>query len=494
MKLVELITTPECQHIYQRYFKIIANPKKPHQITSKQIYQEIVNYYNEDYHHIINILCLEEITFLKELDIHHTYRKDIPIINTLINKCLVIKNPHNDNYLEIPDDLKDSVELALKLVNYEVVAKNDQINEILVGILALRGIIEPQELIEIYLKYDDSHSFKEIQEHLNTNHYLFQHYFIYQGNDELLLAYEPYHPIIQEIEHLQSLNTKVAFDYTKSQLQLIARYGLDLSNPPILALYQTIEALDNVFLRELLRDSIILYCQVHGDINELLTVLKDSNLTKASTIAALEAHLKVAMPLIHSAAFFGMPPYDYYLLTNQYSFFSEQESSLFYRLYLSLLEYVNELFNVTKLSIKELDYVDQSDLFQVRTLLFSHPEIIDRYISENPHYFTSYELAIINQFKDGIIDEFLILKNTSDYTIISDEQTVYAIYGLVNHLKEIYPNSSLPQVCRLALLPYKHKIIFDGLLDDGPSLHIKKQRQHYQMEDILFELPNHFLN
>ena len=46
MKLVELITTPECQHIYQRYFKIVATPKPPHQITSKQIYQEIVAYYN----------------------------------------------------------------------------------------------------------------------------------------------------------------------------------------------------------------------------------------------------------------------------------------------------------------------------------------------------------------------------------------------------------------------------------------------------------------
>ena len=56
MKLVELITTPECQHIYQRYFKIVATPKPPHQITSKQIYQEIVAYYNGSIQNVLDFM------------------------------------------------------------------------------------------------------------------------------------------------------------------------------------------------------------------------------------------------------------------------------------------------------------------------------------------------------------------------------------------------------------------------------------------------------
>ena len=49
---------------------------------------------------------------------------------------------------------------------------------------------------------------------------------------------------------------------------------------------------------------------------------------------------------------------------------------------------------------------------------------------------------IINDFKAGFIDDFLILTNLDDYTLVSNETGVYAIYGLVNHLKEIYPQNT----------------------------------------------------
>lgn len=494
MKLVDLITTSDCKHIYQRYFKIIADPKLPHQITSKEIYQEIVTYYNDSYQNILDILCQEEIDFLSQLNTRQQCRKDIPIINSLINKCLLIKNPYDDNYLEIPEDIKDNVILAIKLADKQKINKIDQINELLIGILATRGIIEPQELINIYLKYDPSLTYQQLSDHLNNNHYLFQHYFIYQGDSELLMAYEPYHPIVQEIEQLQSLINKVEFNYTNQQLRLIGRYSFDLSQLQIAKLYDMIEALDNIFLRELLKDSIILYCQIHSDINDLIKIIKELAIDDIETISNIEEQLKIAAPLIHSASFYGLAPYDYYLLMNQNSFFSEQESSLFYQLYLSLLEYTNQTFKISNFSIKELEYIDGVDFSQVRTLFFSHPEIVDQYIKDNPDHLTNYELDIINHFKDGIIDEFLILNNTDDYSIISNEHNVFAVYGLVNHLKELYPNSTLPQVCNLAILPYKHKIVFDGLLDDECSTLSKNQIRHYLVDDILYELPNNLLN
>ena len=149
---------------------------------------------------------------------------------------------------------------------------------------------------------------------------------------------------------------------------------------------------------------------------------------------------------------------------------------------------------ILDISMKNLDYIEQDDFSQIRTLLFDNPNIIDHYISENPEHLTNYELTIINDFKAGFIDDFLILTNLDDYTLVSNETGVYAIYGLVNHLKEIYPNSTLPQVCNLALLPYRHKIVFDGLLEDRQSILPHKQIRTYSHDDIIYELPHTLLN
>lgn len=494
MKLVELITTPECQHIYQRYFKIVATPKPPHQITSKQIYQEIVAYYNGSIQNVLDILCYDEIVFLQNFEKTKSYRKDIPTINTLINKCLLIKNPNNNNYLEIPEDIKINVINAVEQADIDKVIQIDQINELLIGILAIRGIIEPQELVNIYHSYDPSLSRNEVNTHLDTNHYLFQHYFIYQGETELLLAYEPYRPIIQKIEQLQTLVKKTPAAYTAKQLRTIAKYGFDLSEPAITNLYEAVEQIDKLFVRELFRDSIMLFCQIHGDLNDLIYMINELKITNNQVIEHLEKNLRAAVPLIHSAAFYGLSPYDYYLTINKDSYFSEQESSTFYQLYLSLLEYTNQVFKITDISMKNLDYIEQDDFSQIRTLLFDNPNIIDHYISENPEHLTNYELTIINDFKAGFIDDFLILTNLDDYTLVSNETGVYAIYGLVNHLKEIYPNSTLPQVCNLALLPYRHKIVFDGLLEDRQSILPHKQIRTYSHDDIIYELPHTLLN
>lgn len=70
----------------------------------------------------------------------------------------------------------------------------------------------------------------------------------------------------------------------------------------------------------------------------------------------------------------------------------------------------------------------------------------------------------------------------------------YAIYGLVSHLKEIYPDKVLPKVCNLAILPYLNKIVFDGILEDHPNLRPTNQIKEYQDKDIIFTLNKTIIN
>lgn len=110
----------------------------------------------------------------------------------------------------------------------------------------------------------------------------------------------------------------------------------------------------------------MLFCQIHGDLNDLIYMINELKITNNQVIEHLEKNLRAAVPLIHSAAFYGLSPYDYYLTINKDSYFSEQESSTFYQLYLSLLEYTNQVFKITDISMKNLDYIEQDDFSQIR--------------------------------------------------------------------------------------------------------------------------------
>ena len=201
-----------------------------------------------------------------------------------------------------------------------------------------------------------------------------------------------------------------------------------------------------------------------------------------------------ALPYIHSAGLYGLSPDEYYHLIHQASSFTKEESTTFYQLYLNLLEYTNQQFNITTISFHELDEVDPIDFSYVRTLLFNNPEIIDRYLNEDPDHLNNEAKKIVENFKEGFIDEFLILKNNDDYSIVSNNSDVYAIYGLVSHLKEIYPDKVLPKVCNLAILPYLNKIVFDGILEDHPNLRPTNQIKEYQDKDIIFTLNKTIIN
>ena len=493
MKLVDLIISNQCNHLYWRYLKIVDNPKLSHLITSKQICKEIVSYYNQDYHHVLNVLSETEINFLKHYPTNHNYQ-DLPIINSLINKCLLIKDINNKNYITIPDDLKEIVFKAINLADISKIKRIDQINELLIGILAIRGVINVDDLIAFYLKYDSSISHDTLKKHIDTNRYLIWHYFIYQGDDGLLLAYEPYQVYIDKIVNNQKIVSEVDFTYNKHQIQLIARYGLDIEHNCINCLYREIESINSYLLKEMIRNLIIQTCQTCEDENKLIKTIKQLQQDTNENLNYLITLIPKALPYIHSAGLYGLSPNEYYHLIHQASSFTKEESTAFYQLYLNLLEYTNQQFNITTISFHELDEVDPIDFSYVRTLLFNNPEIIDRYLNEDPDHLNNEAKKIIENFKEGFIDEFLILKNNDDYSIVSNNSDVYAIYGLVSHLKEIYPDKVLPKVCNLAILPYLNKIVFDGILEDHPNLRPTNQIKEYQDKDIIFTLNKTIIN
>ncbi|MCC7550419.1 MAG: hypothetical protein KO316_02810 [Methanobacterium sp.] len=147
---------------------------------------------------------------------------------------------------------------------------------------------------------------------------------------------------------------------------------------------------------------------------------------------------------------------------------SQEDVKLFYKLYHSLW-----LF-----AVKELDIalqVNSPDEFislpyelvlPIREELYENPGLIDSFIIENPFKFTANQLEIVESWKNFIVGEFLVFRYLKKYTIfldVDDQPKAYGVLSLNSSFEEMLGNE-LPVMVKAVLLPFKNKIIYDGIL------------------------------
>lgn len=145
---------------------------------------------------------------------------------------------------------------------------------------------------------------------------------------------------------------------------------------------------------------------------------------------------------------------------------SEAEAALFYELMWALQFYVKQQLNLLP-EIKTLQqYIDASveDKVQVREALYAHPNLIDEFLQDNPPGFSEDKLVIIAQWKQFIAGDFYIQRILKKYTIfIGQDDRVYGVVGLQEELEDIFYMAQLPLLVKAVLLPFKDRIIYDGL-------------------------------
>ena len=66
----------------------------------------------------------------------------------------------------------------------------------------------------------------------------------------------------------------------------------------------------------------------------------------------------------------------------------------------------------------------------------------------------------------------VISKYENNYTLVMGEyESLYGVIGGVCNLDEIISAYSLPYMCKLVLIPYKEKIVYDGVIE-GTNIHM----------------------
>ena len=134
---------------------------------------------------------------------------------------------------------------------------------------------------------------------------------------------------------------------------------------------------------------------------------------------------------------------------------------LFYLQYYVLINIENESKHISK---KEYMALSLNKKLKYRNELWSNNEWIDKYIKDNPDNLLEEELKMIEKWKSRVNDKFFIERYLKKYAVfISSASKVYGVVGITEDIDEIISPQEIPAYIETVLLPFRDKIIYDGL-------------------------------
>ncbi len=150
---------------------------------------------------------------------------------------------------------------------------------------------------------------------------------------------------------------------------------------------------------------------------------------------------------------------------------NEEDAKVFYKLWLSLLTFVNKKFKMQKklgtlksgLSIPEVRDVSQR--------LWDDVSLIDEYLDRTPRASEEHR-SIIESWKRRVRGEKFILERhlQNGSIFIGKENKVYQVKGISADWEKVSFYRKPPMIFDLTLLPFKDCIIYDGLAVHYPVI------------------------
>jgi hypothetical protein len=148
---------------------------------------------------------------------------------------------------------------------------------------------------------------------------------------------------------------------------------------------------------------------------------------------------------------------------------SPEDAALFYKLMFGLQFYVSQALKLQPAvkSAEAYAKLSQQDKLAARDALYKQPALIDAFVQTNPAGLSAAELALVSSWKQFVAGDFTIERYLKKYSIWIDDGSppnVYGVLGITHSLEEIVPRARLPIRVKAVLLPFKGRIIYDGLL------------------------------
>ena len=147
---------------------------------------------------------------------------------------------------------------------------------------------------------------------------------------------------------------------------------------------------------------------------------------------------------------------------------SEDDAKLFFNLMLPLQAFVNlKLELIPDCSTAEaVKNLDSEPRFKLREALYGDIGLIDQFVKENPEGFNYEELGIVQRWSKFIAGDFYIERYLAKHAIFIKNEEVYAVMALHDPFDFFVGREQLPVYTKTVLLPFKGRIVYDGLMQN----------------------------
>ncbi len=147
-----------------------------------------------------------------------------------------------------------------------------------------------------------------------------------------------------------------------------------------------------------------------------------------------------------------------------------QDIELFFRLHRALLLFVNKRLKVIAdepATPEEFAVLSPEVRIKVRDALVANIDLLESFVDENPARLPEDDLAIVRSWRHQIAGDFYIFRDLKKYTVFLSDDSQPVAYGVLAlslpFEKLIGPQ--LPVLTHAVLLPFKDKIVYDGLMN-----------------------------
>jgi len=146
------------------------------------------------------------------------------------------------------------------------------------------------------------------------------------------------------------------------------------------------------------------------------------------------------------------------------------DGKLFYDLYAALLSFVNRKLEVSSETFsdsREYTSTPPEVRLAIRDALFDRRELIDEFVGENPAKLGADELEIVGTWKRVLPGTFYVFRYLKKHTVFltssGSPNRAYGVLALADPMEEVI-GPYLPRLITTVLLPFRGKIIYDGLI------------------------------
>ena len=146
---------------------------------------------------------------------------------------------------------------------------------------------------------------------------------------------------------------------------------------------------------------------------------------------------------------------------------SPEDAALFFKLMPALQVFANRQLRAIKNleNLEQYKSISNEQRVKLRNAVYQKPEIIDSFVQENPYAFSGEELVIVSNWRNFIAGDFYIERILKKHAIFIGDNKVYGVLALAEPFRQVLGGMPLPFYLKTVLLPFKGKIIYDGLIE-----------------------------